>query len=283
MKKISIQIISDLHLEFYKSIPKFKPNAKYLCLAGDIGTIETIETIETIGQNNGSKIEEFLSYCSDSWEKTFYILGNHEFYQSNEFVFKKTSMEDLELKYKTICDKFPNVFLLNNSFEEIVPGLNIYGTTLWTNNYGYRGEPYEILNDYNMIAIKTKESEPNVLLTTKYINKLSSYQLENLSNYLKQNLTKTIIMTHFPPIRNGISNPKYNSQPIYMRNYFSWNNICSKLDCNNIIGWIGAHTHWSYDFIQNNVRHVSNQVGYSNEFANGSSGFDPDKIFEFEF
>lgn len=39
MNKIIIQVISDIHLEFYKSYPKIKPLSKYLFLAGDIGTI----------------------------------------------------------------------------------------------------------------------------------------------------------------------------------------------------------------------------------------------------
>lgn len=56
INKLSIQIISDIHLEFYKSLPKIIPKSKYLFLAGDIGTIQN---------TYDNKIKNFLTYCSD--------------------------------------------------------------------------------------------------------------------------------------------------------------------------------------------------------------------------
>ena len=278
MNKIAIQVISDVHLEFYNTFPKITPLAKYLCLAGDIGTISN---------KYDMKVKNFFTYCSKNWDKTFYVLGNHEFYQTDEFVCKKTNFEDLELKYQSICSKFPNVYLLSNSSVEIVPGLNIYGTTLWTGDYGYPFELTDILNDYNMIAIKstnsTNSTNSNVLINSNYIDILSKSQLNLLSNYLDTSTTKNIIMTHFPPIREGSSNPKYSSQPEYMANYFSWNNIYKRLNMRNVVGWISGHTHWSYDININGTRFVSNQIGYKNELSNRQTRFEPNGIFEFEY
>jgi predicted MPP superfamily phosphohydrolase len=284
MKKLSIQILSDIHLEFSHTFPKIKPHAKYLCLSGDIGTISNKHDV---------KVKNFLSYCSSNWEKTFYVLGNHEFYQVDD---NKICLEDLETTYQEICQSFPNVYLLNNNYQEIVPGLNIYGTTLWTNNYGFpKTTPAcNMLNDYNMITTKSKKNY-NIPLTEKYINDLSVSQLNSLATFLQNtdtnrdtntntnNNNKSIIMTHFPPIRQNTSNPKYSSQPEYATNYFSWNNIYSYLNCNNIIGWISGHTHWSHDFMKDNIRFVSNQTGYSKEHKNGVSKFEPDKVFEIEY
>lgn len=274
MNKITIQIISDLHLEFYKTYPKFKPLAKYLFLAGDIGTIES---------KYDSKIKNFLSYCSTNWEKTFYILGNHEFYQKNFIINKRISMEELEIKYQEICSEFSNVHLLNNTYEEIIPGLNVYGTTLWTGNYGFPANPSEYLGDFNLITIKGTNPDFNVLINEKYINEKSELQLELLKNYLDTNDTKTLVMTHFPPFRNGSSNPIYSSQPKYLANYFSWDNVYNKLNSSNIVGWISGHTHWSFDLTYDTIRFISNQTGYKDEFAHGESGFKPDKIFEIEY
>jgi predicted phosphohydrolase len=275
MNKITIQILSDIHLEFYKTYPKFKPLAKYLFLAGDIGTIES---------KYDDKLKNFLSYCSENWEKTYYVLGNHEFYQTNKIASKKKSFEDLVEEYTQICLEFPNVYLLNNSFEEVVPGLNVYGSTLWTGKYGCPYNLSDYLNDYNMIGIKSTNS--TVLVNECYIDNLSKIQLDLLDSYLNSiNITdtKTLIMTHFPPIRQGSSNPKYSSQPKYLANYFSWNNIPDKLNCSNVVGWISGHTHWSYDITRNNLRFISNQTGYKNEFCTGESGFESDKIFEIEY
>ncbi len=276
MNKITIQVLSDIHLEFYKTHPKFIPSAKYLFLAGDIGTIES---------KYDNKLKNFLSYCSNSWEKTFYVLGNHEFYQTNKIASRKKSFEELVGEYTQICSQFSNVYLLNNSFEEIIPGLNVYGSTLWTGNYNCPHELSECFNDYNMIGIKSNNSTNlTTLVNEHFIDNLSKTQLELLDEYLKKTNTiantKTLIMTHFPPIRENSSNPKYSSQPIYLSNYFSWNNICDKLNCSNVVGWISGHTHWSYDITRNNIRHISNQTGYSNEFINGETGFEPDKVFK---
>lgn len=77
--------MNKINLEFCNSYPKIKPLAKYLFLAGDIGTISN----------------KYDSYCANNWEKTFYVLGNHEFYQNNEFAHKK-NFEELEMEYKEI-------------------------------------------------------------------------------------------------------------------------------------------------------------------------------------
>jgi len=134
-----------------------------------------------------------------------------------------------------------------------------------------------------MIAIKSQNnSKYNTLLTEKYINSKSKTQLEELEKYLNNNpnTKKSIILTHFPPIRNSSSNPIYTSQPEYLANYFSWNNIYSKLSIFNVVGWISGHTHWSYDLNIDNIKFISNQMGYKNECLNGETNFEPEKIFE---
>jgi predicted phosphohydrolase len=275
MNKITIQVISDIHLEYYNSYPKIKPLAKYLFLAGDIGTIKN---------NYDLKMKNFLSYCSKNWEKTFYVLGNHEFYQTEEFADKKISFEELEEKYKQICSELPNVYLLDNSFQEIEPGINVYGTTLWTANYGCKTKIEDELNDFNMIAIKPQNnSKYNILLTKEYVNLKSKIQLDELEKYLNDTTLKSIILTHFPPIRNGSSNSIYSSQPEYLANYFSWNDIYSKLNMTNVVGWISGHTHWSYDINIGGMRFISNQIGYKNECLKGETNFEPEKIFEISY
>lgn len=62
IRKISIQIYSDLHLELTKSIPKITPKSPYLFLAGDITRF------------SHPSFGEFLTYCNDNWEKHFMSL-----------------------------------------------------------------------------------------------------------------------------------------------------------------------------------------------------------------
>ena len=74
MQPFTFQLFSDIHLELLKSskFPKIKPLTDYLFLAGDIGKINT------------PNYEPFFDYCSENWKKVFYVLGNHEFYNSNK-------------------------------------------------------------------------------------------------------------------------------------------------------------------------------------------------------
>lgn len=278
MNKFTFQIFSDIHLEFYNKFPIIKPLAKYLFLAGDIGTIVS---------DTDKKVEKFLYYCSSNWEKTFYVLGNHEFYQTTKSSNKTLCFEELELKYQQICNKFPNVYLLNDSHHEIIPELNVYGTTLWTNPNKYikpsDGIISDYLNDYNMITIKSNLNNTTNLLSSEFINKISDEQLCKLENYLLNSNNKTLIITHFPPIRTGSSNPKYSNQEEFLSNYFSWNNIYSKLKSDNISCWISGHTHWSYNINLSGIKFVSNQFGYKNELINGQTGFDENKIYEINY
>ncbi len=65
-----IQYISDIHLEFFKVLPKqiVRPVADILCLAGDIG------------YPFSSLYRDFLKQVSRDFKKVFLIAGNHEYY-----------------------------------------------------------------------------------------------------------------------------------------------------------------------------------------------------------
>jgi predicted MPP superfamily phosphohydrolase len=80
-RKLRLQIFSDLHLEVTKTIPKIKPIAPYLFLSGDITRVSHPSFIE------------FFEYCNNNWLKTFYIMGNHDYWNSN------SSMQKNKTKY----------------------------------------------------------------------------------------------------------------------------------------------------------------------------------------
>jgi len=74
-----------------------------------------------------------------------------------------------------------------------------------------------------------------------------------------------LIITHFPPSQINTSHPKYQNQSKYKKDYFASNILNDMSNTNNIKGWIFGHTHFSNDMIINNVRLISNQMGYPNE------------------
>ncbi len=103
-------------------------------------------------------------------------------------------------------------------------------------------------------------------------------QIENFKD------NKIIMVTHFPPIQTGTSHPKYSGEPDTIKKYFTWpdNTLSLFNKYNNIKCWISGHTHYSYDFTENNIRLLSNQTGYRTEMLNHESKFNDNTLYEIE-
>jgi len=236
------QLFSDIHIELLnEKFPKLKQIADILILAGDIGKVTM------------KNFQDFIKYCSEKWKTVIYVLGNHEFYGNH-------SMDTILEKFKIFFSQFSNVYLLNNSFI-VIDNITFYGFTGWTKpifNSNYIAREY--INDYNMI--KTKQGKFKI----EYHRYLSEYQIQKFKEFINTiDSNRIIVITHFPPIQNGTSNPIYNGK--MLNNYFSWYDMLrdENISTNKIKFWLSGHTHWSYDFIQNNIRYIANQVGYVNE------------------
>lgn len=276
LRKLSIQIYSDLHLELTKSIPEIVPRSPYLFLAGDISRF------------NHPSFREFLSYCNTRWKKTFYVFGNHDYWAPNSYLQKiKREAKDF---LKT--NELTNVFILDNDFVSLDDSLIIFGSTFWTKSpfiTEYEGKMY--INDYNMIRFKRNMIDIRPYdLAPKDVNEMYFEDYSKIYEVLNTNeLTKdkkVIIMTHFPPQQTNTSHPKYSLQVKMLKNYFSHPDKTIKdLDnISNILCWISGHTHYSYDFISSDgVRLISNQMGYINEAMSGESGFKQDGLFEIDY
>lgn len=243
---MSFQVFSDLHLEHCgKNIPQFTPKADNLILAGDIFTPDTIK-----------KFIALLAYCTDKWQHIYYICGNHEFYDGGD-------MNILKLQYRSICSKFPNVHFLDNEYI-IINGIAIYGFIGWTplDKYIIRSG-WEYLMDFQLIKILTSYMTPKMMV------KISASDLEIFKSFIdKVNndeilCESVLVISHFPPIREGTSDPKYRGNEL--QPYFSWKNIMEKIICPKLKVWVSGHSHFSYNFIINGIKYFSNQIGYPKE------------------
>ena len=242
---MKIQIYSDIHLEFYKTFPKIEPLADILFLAGDIGKLHM------------DNYKEFFDYVSKNWKYCFYVLGNHEYYHS------KKNFEKLNLEYKEFFKNYNNIHLLDRDYY-ILDDILIIGCTMWTkvdNNI------INIINDFQ--HIKIKENNRTVKMNIETFNSLHQKDKDFLLNIIIENksFSKIIILTHFPLIQENVSNPIYNNQPEYIKNYFS-NNISLDINCFQRMYIIGGHTHYSYNFKKDNITYISNQFGYKSELQN---------------
>jgi predicted MPP superfamily phosphohydrolase len=265
---LEFQVFSDIHLEFNKnpnSYPKIEPLSPYIFLAGDIGKI------------NNLAWENFIKYCSKNWLQVFYVLGNHEFYHS------RLTMDKLNESYKIFLSKFSNVHLLdNNSIDIQNTDFQVYGFTAWTPiNFSSRSQAQCVINDYSNILYIKEDSHIKDYITPVYINELSQNQINKFIEFITKTTKQTIILTHFPPIKLGTSDPKYLTENSdFINQYFSWNNLIedNNIPTTLINTWISGHTHWSYNFNKYNINFIANQIGYKNEFS--KTGFLPNKVFK---
>ncbi len=158
---LTIQYISDIHLEFRYNLPKIKALADILVLAGDIG-------------DPRSKIYKwFLSDVSSKFKKIFLICGNHEYYGSD--------IEPTNQFIRGLLVVWPNITFLDNDYEDYC-GYRFIGSVLWDQ------EATATSNDYKCIEGHTLDSR-NALHTNcrQYIQSMINVP------------QKTIVITHFPP------------------------------------------------------------------------------------
>jgi predicted phosphohydrolase len=256
MESFKFQLFSDIHLEFSKkSFPKIPKLEEYLILAGDIGKINT------------SNFKDFFDYCSLNWKKVFYILGNHEYYSSNK------SFNRLNEDYHIFIKQYPNVFLLDNSHYDISPNFRIIGSTLWSNPASIEG-----FNDFVYIKEVNDHINRKLGMSIETFKRLHKESVDYLIGEISKNDKNLLVITHFPPTQQNTSHPKYKNQSQIIRDYFASNMIDNIPKIHKIKSWIFGHTHYSTSVqLPNNIRLMSNQMGYPNESdinMNGSGIFE---------
>lgn len=103
-------------------------------------------------------------------------------------------------------------------------------------------------------------------LSIESFNKMHEKSKKYIINTVNSSTKPTIIVTHFPPLQIGTSDPIYDDQEKNIKDYFASNILNDeKLDKSKISCWIYGHTHYSNDFVHDGVRLISNQIGYMDE------------------
>jgi predicted phosphohydrolase len=247
------QLISDLHLEFYKYAPEIIPNAPYLLLAGDIGYPEK------------PIFQEFLKNVSKSFETIFFTPGNHEYYQNfkhNEKHKIKTIPEINHIIQQTI-QQYPNIVYLNDSTYEL-DNIRLIGTTLWSNV-----KPTDsLINDYFQIYKKTPEHKLDNI-TISDIKNLHNSAVTFLQNEIKNNQKPNLVMTHHLPSKHLVIDEYIKKYPKYNSHFAS--DLDYLLDPEYITTWVCGHSHSHNEQIINGVQCYINAIGYPDEKYRGSN------------
>lgn len=175
---MKIQYSSDLHLEFLDNRKWVLDNpivskGDILILAGDIVLFKEIH-----------QHQKFFDYVSSHFEHTFWIPGNHEYYNSD--IAQRSGAFEEKIR--------DNVTLLNNTVKTI-NGVRLVFSTLWSHISAEKQFLIEQnLSDFRVIRKNEKR------LTVEDYNQLhleSRLFLEETFQTKTNN--PTIVVTHHPP------------------------------------------------------------------------------------
>lgn len=241
------QLISDLHLEFCKTIPNIIPKASYLLLAGDIGYPES------------DIFSYFLKDVSKKFEILFFTPGNHEYYQNFKNGENIKTKDELDIIMKEKCKEYHNIVYLNKKSYEL-DNINIIGATLWSKVK----QSDNLINDYCQIY---KYDNKNISISN--VLKLHEEDLEFIKGEIKKSFKPNLIMTHHLPSKHLIISEYLARYPKYVSHFSS--DLVNLIDPKYISSWVCGHSYAHVDKIINGVNCYINAIGYPSEKYRGST------------
>lgn len=233
-----IQYYSDLHLEFQENrnyLKRFplKPEGEVLLLAGDIVLFKTMK-----------EHDYFFNYCSDNFEATYWIPGNHEYYHFDLADVKTPLHEKIK----------ENVFRLNNQ-TITYKNVEVVFSTLWSHIPPHQEFIVQrSVNDFNLIKNKGKN------LTVTDFNALHKNDFEFLKTTLAKPTEKQrVVITHHVPTLMHYPEQYRNSN---INSAFAVE-LYDFIESSNVAYWIYGHHHCNTpEFKIGNTTMLTNQLGY---------------------
>ena len=238
MSRATLQIASDLHLEFYQD--DFPPHSVYqpdidrdvLVLAGDIG----------VGLG---ALDFVLSELAIS--PVVYIPGNHEYYT-------RTARREIDASWHEIGHSNTSFFYLVAESVNI-DGLRFWGAPWYSDLWG-KTDPWLHFGIQRGVAdFNPYQKEPWTVR-----NHLDSH-IKQTRVLLDHRQPIDVVVTHWPPTKQAI-HPKYANDEL---NPYFINDRENVVRAVSPKVWISGHIHESYDYWVGETRCVGNPSGYPNE------------------
>lgn len=253
---MKINIVSDLHLEFYDQI---LAGGEVLIIAGDVAECHSIIA--------GRGARFFQEECA-KYNRVFYVMGNHEHY--NGFINQTAD------KLRRFLPK--NVSLLENQVEEY-GGIQFIGATLWTDvNRGCPLDMYNIkrgMNDYHIIKILEEGENDKRILSPAHTAKMHEESKKFIFDTVSNSSIPSVVITHHAPSYLSI-HENYKSSNI--NSAYASELTEHILDNQNIKFWIHGHVHTKFDYMIGGTRVITNPRGYVGYEA--THEFDPNFYIE---
>jgi Icc-related predicted phosphoesterase len=276
-----LQIISDLHLEFQKTLPKVNnAEADILILAGDISNANHLyrnppDHNPVIIQkdahiHHARRYREFFKHVSEQWPIVIYTMGNHEFYDG---VWERT-----ETVIREEMSRYPNIHVLEQN-KLVINDIVFLGATLWTDMN--REDPITMMmihneiNDYKAIAHYDTHYGWRRLMPQTTVNKYNE-SIRWFKLMLSEDNRKTVVVSHHAPSRQSV-HENYRGQ--WMTNGAFVNNLDELIiDHPHIALWTAGHVHHAHRYYIGNTLIAINPAGYPGE----QTGFDPNRIIDLD-
>lgn len=238
---MKIQYASDLHLEFHDNSRWLKENplkavGDILVLAGDIGYL---------GDENYS-CHPFWNWCSENFQQTIVIPGNHELYKS---------FDNNELHEGWQLEIRPNVKVYYNCVIHLSPEIALIASTLWS-----WIPPYEEFQTERGVTDFHRILNGQHRLSAPRFNKEHEKCREFIERSVSESQAKHIIVaTHHVPSFELMAE-EFKGSPI---------NGAFTVELGNFIAnspieyWIYGHSHRNINKTIGNTQCISNQLGYT--------------------
>lgn len=253
---MKVQYCSDLHLEFpenkhFLQQHPIKAEGDILVLAGDVVPFAAMHLHD-----------DFFSFCSDNFQHTYWIPGNHEYYNSDiafplsvgsENLLPANNNHSFHYKIKQ------NVHLVNN-FSTTHQNIQLTFSTLWSFiPPQHHFQVQKSVSDFRLI----KNNGSN--LTPVDFNNL---HIDHF-NYLKTELSRLsdkqhIVVTHHVPTLMHYP-PQYKNSYINGAFVTELHDFISSISSHNNLPsyWIYGHHHTNTSIFNiGNVTMLTNQLGY---------------------
>lgn len=248
---MKIQLLSDLHNEFYltQPIPPIAPTAaQVVVLAGDIDLgLEGIEWAARQSQALGKPV--------------VYVAGNHEFYRYDLQLIDRMRERAAEA----------GVYFLENS-QCVLEGVRFLGCTLWTDylaagdRTGAMEAAREFLNDHRYIQNGGKPFTPEAALDLH--NRSRAWLAQKLAEPFAG---KTVVVTHHGP-HMLCQHPRHSITALSAAFWSDLGDLVEETDV-----WCFGHSHGNTQAVWGKCRLLCNQRGYATE---NQWDFRPDFVFE---
>lgn len=254
---LSLQIVSDLHVEFWEKRSKFKfitPKAPFLLLLGDICCCGSADDFVLF--------QRFIDEVLPQFEHIIFVAGNHEYYYNPPEIKDPTAEHTISGIDKKISDYFkeksPKLHFLNNKTLKLKVGTKTYlfiGATLWTwIPESRRKDVEEMMNDYQKIYVLDGKIRH---LTAKDVVEMHA----TCAKFIRSQVTRCkktkmipIVLTHHKPYLS--TDYDVSSADI------AYESDLSDLFSDISYLWGYGHTHEADNSMQGKVWMYSNPKGY---------------------